>query len=226
MKISPLLLATLCAASWTTAPLRADPASDDAANYSTWTNGDNQGAGFGNWDLTDNNNDGSTNFAGYFLGDSTAGSGDINTSGQSFGIFANPSSAYANAIRGFANPLVEGEVFEIQLAVNFRNGNKGLSINDDTLGELFNFNVGGDDYQVNTNSLSLDYASDSIFSFRFEQKTGTTVGVRIERDSTSFGNEVAFDQDLDFGAAMDNFKLYNTGTGTTEAPKTTSTSTT
>jgi hypothetical protein len=39
-------------------------AEDDASNYSTWTNGSNEGIGFGQWDLTDNNNNSSTLFSG------------------------------------------------------------------------------------------------------------------------------------------------------------------
>lgn len=195
--------------------IQASPAADDASNYASpaWPDGSNQGSGFGNWDLTDNNNDGSTDFAGYFIGDSTAGTGDINTSGQSFGMYANPGSASATAVRGFSSPLNVGEVFSIQLGVNFRNGNKGIDINDSSLNRLFNFNVGSDDYQVNEDTLNLIYAADSIFTLNFEQKAGTTVGVLVQRTSTASGTEIAFSSDIDFGAAMDNFKLYVSGTG-------------
>ena len=71
----------------------------DAAYATAWTNGTDGGtaATFNPWDLTNNNNNGTTLFAGYFIGDSTAGSGNINTSGKSFAIFANPATAFADA---------------------------------------------------------------------------------------------------------------------------------
>ena len=84
----------------------ASLASDDASNYNDavgspnpWVTGSNGGSGFGAWDLSNNNNDSNTHFAGYFLGDSTAGTGDINTGGQSFAIYANPNGAFATAVR-------------------------------------------------------------------------------------------------------------------------------
>ena len=44
--------------------------SDNAGNYTTatWTSGFNGGTGFGAWTFT-NDNDNTTNFAGYFIGD-------------------------------------------------------------------------------------------------------------------------------------------------------------
>src|SRR5438046_6562859 len=75
-----------------------DNAADPAYNLG-WTEGSDGGtpATFNPWSLTENNNNGTTVFAGYFIGDSTAGSGDINTSGKSFGIFANPAGAFEKA---------------------------------------------------------------------------------------------------------------------------------
>src|SRR6478672_12069700 len=77
----------------------------DPAYAGGWVNGTDGGtaATFNPWDLTGNNNNNSTLFAGYFLGDSTAGGGgNINTAGVSFGVYANPGGqtpAFADAKR-------------------------------------------------------------------------------------------------------------------------------
>lgn len=193
-------------------------ASDNAGNYGGgWTNGSNGGTGFTAWDLTQNNNDNTTNFAGYFTGDSTQGSGNINTGGLSFGIYANPGSAFANAIRGFAEgDLLVGQQFSLQLAVNFRNGNKGMTLNNGGT-QLFNFNVGGDAYTYSIGNgsaitLSLAYQPDSIFSLAFTRTAGTTFNISITRTSSAGGTEVGLNQSFDLGATINNFKLYNSGT--------------
>ena len=127
----------------------------DSANASAyddgWTAGDNGGSGFAGW-MTSDNNDGSTLHAGYFIGDSTSGSsGNINTAGESFGMYANPALAWANAERMFDASLGVGQTFSIRLAVNYRNGGKGIDLFGPAGNgqKLWNFNVGnngGDDY--------------------------------------------------------------------------------
>ncbi|HEY1582776.1 MAG TPA: PEP-CTERM sorting domain-containing protein [Chthoniobacterales bacterium] len=157
----------------TTGAFAALEGTDNAADptYSDgWTTGDNGGTlgTFLPWDLTNNNNDGMTAFAGYFIGNSTAGSGDINTAGVSFAIYANPIDAFANASRSFAAPLTLGQTFSLDLAVNFRNGNKGFSL-ESAAGQIFNLNVGGDDYQINGVSIGADFSSTAIFDLAFTQ---------------------------------------------------------
>lgn len=200
----------------------AQIASDTAGNYGgSWTNGSNGGTGFTVWDLSQNNNDGSTTFAGYFLGDSTAGSGNINdASGNSFAIYANPANAFASAIRGFSQgDLQVGQTFSLQMAVNFRNGNKGLTISNGGT-ELFDFNVGGGgagDYTYSTNggaatSLGLAYQADSVFSISFTQTSGTNLQISITRTSAAGGTENALNSNFAVGAVINNFKFYNSGT--------------
>ena len=96
----------------------ATPGTDNASNYTGgWTTGSDGGtpATFGPWDLSGNNNNGTTIFAGYFIGDSTVGSGNINTSGVSFGMYANPATAFADATRAFDAPLTAGQTFSIDI---------------------------------------------------------------------------------------------------------------
>lgn len=200
----PILLALsavgfLSSASISTA---ATPGTDTASNYTTatWTNGSNGGTGFLAWAFT--NNSSSTNFAGNFIGDSTANSsgiGNVNTGANAFGMFANPSGAFANSDRSFAGgALTVGQTFRLQLAVNFRNGGKGLNLyigGTPTTGtQIFNFNIGnpgsGDGYYytVGTNAAvntGLAYAADSVFTLSYTQQSATAGMFTIARTSAA-----------------------------------------
>jgi len=91
-------------------------AQDNAAAYTTWTNGMNLGSGFTPWVLTQNNGNSGTS-AGFFIGSS----GNINVTNNSFGLYANSTNAvntaYAIAYRGLSNSLAVNQVFK----VNFQN---------------------------------------------------------------------------------------------------------
>ena len=70
------------------------------------------------------------------------------------------------------NGLAAGQYFSFDLAVNFRNGYKGVDVfavvGTDSV-KVFNFNVGGDDYTINGTTIGNSYSSDSIFNIRFDQ---------------------------------------------------------
>jgi len=89
----------------------ATVAYDDAFAYgSSWANGENLGFGFQPWVLMQNNNGGPT-YAGFFTGSS----GNIDTSGWAWGMYANGTgSPYAIAYRGFNSGLTTTEVFKVQ----------------------------------------------------------------------------------------------------------------
>jgi len=180
---------------------------DNAANsaYSDgWTNLDNGGTAgtFLPWDLTNNNNGGS-NFAGYFIGDSTAGSGDINTSGVSFGVYANPSTAFADAARSFGSALSIGQTFSLDLAVNFRNGNKGFSLFDGTT-QIFNLNIGGDDYQINGVSIGAAYSPTAMFHLSLSQTSVGAGSYSVLYNSNTYTGS--------YTGIASGFKFYNSGT--------------
>ena len=195
------VLAAVAALSLPCVTPAATPGSDKASNYTTatWVSGSNLGTGFGSWTFT-NNSDNTTNFAGYFIGDSTAntsGIGNVNTGGTSFGMYANPNGAFADADRSFAGgALTLGQTFSLQLAVNFRNGGKGLNLytgGTPTAGtQVFNFNVGnpgtGDGYYytVGTGSAvntGFAYAADSVFTLAYTQQSATAGMFTISRTS-------------------------------------------
>ncbi len=198
-----VLLAAIILAS--TGAFAATEGMDNAGNYGgTWTNGSNGGTPgtFSPWDLTNNGGGG---FSGYFIGDSTLGSGDINSSGVSFGIFANPGGAFADALRSFGSPLSVGQTFSLDIAVNFRNGNKGFSLFDGA-SEIFNLNVGSNDYQINGLSIGAPYSSTAVFNLSFTQTTAGsgTYSVLYSGNGQTYSNG--------FTGLASGFKLYNSGT--------------
>lgn len=186
MKI-PLRSLLLCAGwlGFAGAVLASNTGNDNASNYSAWTSGSNSGTGFNPWSLNSDNSKGG--FAGFFLGDSTAlggggansGGADINTGGSSFGMYANSNAnVFANADRSFnGGALSAGQVFSLDLAVNFRNGAKGINLRNDTGGVIFTFNVTGNNYVVSdaaTTSGSFgDYSANSAFHLSFTQTSDT-----------------------------------------------------
>ena len=93
-----------------TEPGTVTNAIDSAANYGGgWTDGSNQGSGFGAW--TFNHSQG-TGFAGTFIGDpALAGISGFGT--NAFGFYANPPASGANAEvrRSFASAMPVGATF-------------------------------------------------------------------------------------------------------------------
>lgn len=116
--------------------------------------------------------------AGRFIESSTAGAGDINTGGQSFGIYANPSGSpnpYAAATRKFGKPaLTTGDVFSFKIAVNNRSpGNRGFDLRNASGTGVFNFDVHSGGYYVNGDdgaSLNASHDPDTVFTFTFTQR--------------------------------------------------------
>jgi hypothetical protein len=204
------------AAAFAASALAANNGTDNAGNYITWGSGDNLGSGFGAWTLATGNTDGS-HFAGFFLGDSTTlgGGANINTSGKAFGMFANPaqfgSDPFADATRDFSSPLTVGQTFSLDLAVNFRNGNKGIDLRDGVT-TIFNFNIGADDYVVNSaatgnGSIGNTYSANTVFHLEFTQLTLGGGSWTITRSGGV--------SDLDSGTysgLASGFKLYISGT--------------
>ena len=206
--VLPLILLTLTASLAFAATEGFDRA-DNPAYDDGWTNGDDGGTigTFGPWNLTDNNA-GPGVFAGYFIGDSTAGGANINTDGVSFGIFANPGGAFATAVRDFGTALTTNDRFSVDLAVNFRNGNKGFDLRDANGTTIFNLNIGGDTYTVNGNSIfNNEYSSNTVFSIQLTQTDATSGTWTVTRSGGLSGE--ASGAYTGVGAS---FKFYVTGT--------------
>ena len=159
-----------------------DLAYDSSSYYGpgTWTNESNEGRGYGAWMLAHNDgvHDGYTNFAGAFLGDSTAsGGGDVNAiSNNAFGLYANQvgddtgtNEPIVEATRSFA-ALALGQSLTVDLGVNFRNGAKGVMLQNGATW-LFEVVVTADQYAWQNHALGgslqdlgWDYAADSAIN--------------------------------------------------------------
>lgn len=189
----------------------ASLASDNAAAVAYddgWTTGDNGGTGFGAWTL------GASDTAGHFIGSSTglaAPGADINVSGESWGMYG-ATPGFASADRAFTGDLSVGQTFSIELAVNFRNGFKGLDLKDGAT-TIFNLNIGGDDYTVGggatpSGSIGSTYSDNTEFLVSFTQ---TSAGGGTWSITRSGGVS-----DLDTGTYVgtpDNIRLYVGSTG-------------
>ncbi|HJT81454.1 MAG TPA: PEP-CTERM sorting domain-containing protein [Chthoniobacterales bacterium] len=184
------------------------PAFDSAADpaYNTgWTDGSNGGFGFTPWQIT-TNNDNTEHFAGTFIGDA----GDsgvnpaINTDGRAFGMYANTTGntdgASVSAMRDFAGgPLVAGQSFSLDIAINFRDGSKGIILNGDgtPFGPILGaFSTGGFPhhhsltlYDVvtlqNVNYTFSDYHADSLFHLTFTMLDLTHLQAHLTRTTAS-----------------------------------------
>jgi hypothetical protein len=190
--------------SWTLSALHAQfiVAEDKAENYgTTWTNGDNQGIGFSNWDMW------KTGSSGWFIGSSSSnGFGNIDTNSKSFGMWGNPveDNNYSNAQRILSNYWGDGATFSIQLAIAYRNGNKGIDLFGTGFEKIWNFNVGSDKYQIGGIDLGWSYSQTSVFTLSATQN-GSNIDITLTRGSDSYSTTIN-------GKTLYAFKLYNGST--------------
>ena len=191
----------------------ADFASDAAYNPA-WANGSDGGtaATFGPWVLVIQG--GGPN-AGHFIGNSTGLGGpgaDINTANESFGMYGHSGQA-SEAFRDFNGATLSvGQTFSLNLAVNFRNGNKGFDLRDASDAVIFNFNIGGDNYVVSnattgSGSIGNAYSANTAFNLSFTQTSATGGTWTITRS----GGVTDSDSGT-YTGVPENFKLYNSGT--------------
>jgi hypothetical protein len=100
------------------------------------------------------------------------------------------------------------------MAVNWRNGAKGVNLYDTAGVKVFNFNIGGDDYVVNdalsgNGSIGNAYSSNTLLNFRFDQTSLSGGNWTVERSGGV--------TDLDSGTysgALRRFAFYAGGSGT------------
>ena len=174
--LPPLVLSgTLGLAIISLAATAGTDSADQSAYSDKWADGSNGGSGFNPWKLTTVDSGGN---CGFFLGDSkslaSGSGGDINSGGKSFGMFGQGKDNRAEAYRGFAAPLAKGQSASVDIAVNYRNGQKGDDLRGTDDKTLFNLNIGADDYIVyeaatGTGSIGSDYSNNTVFKLSFEQ---------------------------------------------------------
>ncbi|MBP7828587.1 MAG: hypothetical protein KA248_01575 [Kiritimatiellae bacterium] len=204
-----------------------DVAYDDSSYYPSggWSNGANQGSGFAAWILTNNNGEGVgfTNYAGSFIGNSTAdGGGNVNAqpTGDAFGLYANQvgtgGDPLSQAIRPFSAELAAGHTLSVDLGVNFRDGAKGVMIQSgDTW--LFEVAVVGDDYVYQNHggggaqtSLGWTYEANTSIRVEVARKTSFLYDVSIIRGGTQAATNKLTGVNL--GGAPDRVRFYNFNT--------------
>ena len=203
-----------------------DDASQAAYSGSQWLNGSDgeaTGDAFLAWNLVPTSG---TGFAGFFLGDSTnlnSPGANINVSGASWGMYANGDpNATATAQRMFTadgstvSGLDIGQTFSIAIAVNYRNGLKGINLLDSGGVHLFTLQIASDAYTVyeaatgDGNLPNQVYDSNTAFDLSFTQTTGSSGTWSVTRT----GGQSDFDSGTYAGVAA-GFKLYTQGTGNT-----------
>ena len=191
----------------------AAPASDQASNSpyepgNTWTDGQNGGTGFAAWSLTNGTN------SGFFMGSSAQNgngtSGNIDTSGISWGMFAN-SGDTATAIRPFTAggsngiaQLAVGDSISLSMDNGFiqTSGQEGFSLQNGTGADRFAFfYLGGDSvdsYKITVNgstfNLNIPFTADgfSNITFTLGASNGWTLSLTPTGGSTSVFSSTNF----------------------------------
>ena len=141
----------------------------------------------------------------------------LDTDGVSFRMYG-ANGSEATAFR-FIDPngLSTAQSFSIDIAVNFRNGYKGIDLRGLSEETIFNFNIGSDDYVVNNaatgnGSIGNTYSDDTLFHIVFEQVSPTGGNWTITRS----GGVDDFASGTYEGVAR-SLKLYVGGTAGTDA---------
>ena len=186
---------------------------DFGANYGGggepgWTNDANAGFGFGPW-IINNNNNGSSIFAGNFIGN-PADAGISGMSTESFALYANPagSGAFVTASRPLLSALKVGETFSMQWGINWdgdngTNGNKGFNL---FVGgtQVVNVNNGGNsDIQFNTINTGFGFGTQAMtWSFTYTNASTLFVSAN-DRDGSG-----TFSTNITIGGGISSFSLY------------------
>lgn len=142
----------------------------------------NGGTGFLSW----TSNKTTSNNAGYFLGDSTGGAGDINVGGNSFAMYGH-TGTIANAYRPLPDPLAtEGDMFTCKFTLNFRNGYKGVGLTEDGVNDVFLFQAASDIYETAANgsyqNTGWGYSSNGVYTLTYTVSTGNNKVFTVSRN--------------------------------------------
>ena len=231
-RLAPLLALVAASSLWvaSTPAARASlPAFDSAADsaYDTgWNDGSNGGFGFTPWRIESNAD--ATHSAGTFIGDAGASGVNpaINTNGRAFGMYANvppnTSGASVSAQRDFTGGTLQpGESFTLQIAINYRDGSKGVILSGASPfgNALGAFSTGGFPH---THSLSLydhstlqtvnyttyDYYPDSLFTVRFTMVSLTLLQADLWRTTSALGFEHLTTLTANSPATASGFNLF------------------
>ncbi len=220
-------------------PARAQLAGQDNAAqpaYGTgWVNGTNGGFGFKSWALT--NNDGAGGgFAGAFIGGS--GIGSVDTSGKSFGMYANSGSYnFSVAYRALSNSLSTTNVFRFKMknegiatdnyiGFSIRNGTAQSAVGTSALSDMaaigadsrfsFYFQGGLNNYLIWDGSSVFDTGipyTGAGLTLEFALRTADTYRLVVKSADGTVTKAVFDDMPLQGSGTIDSFALYNLNAG-------------
>ncbi len=177
-------------------------ASDEAGNYTpaSFTNGANEGTGFGAWELWNRAAE---------LGDSTAGGGgDLNsTNGYSFQFMADGLGGWCNGKRYIAGAMQAGEVLSFTFTYNYDGGGRGVDIFS-AAGQFANLiDVSpGNVFKVNGTTISTDYSPGAVVDVEITQQAG---GIQMYLTRTVAGvPNLAYVTNIVHGDGVTGVSLY------------------
>ncbi|HPJ57545.1 MAG TPA: hypothetical protein PLK81_07865, partial [Kiritimatiellia bacterium] len=187
-------------------------AADSGANYGGgWTDGSNEGSGFGAWTFN-HTQDGTTSWAGCFIGDpASAGISGFDT--NAFAFYANPAGVGANAEaqRSFSSAMEPGAVFRFKLGLNYDSDNEAsyrgfVLLAGDT--ELVNISMGNSAViSINDSPMFSQYGAQAM-TLNFEYVASGSLRVW----GTGRDGSESYDQTLAVGTgAPTRFKFYFNG---------------
>ena len=188
-----------------------------------WLNNSNQGQGFQAWNLFTNLLP--TGSGGFFIGNPSLpefGYTGIGSAAWGLTAYGNSPGGFINAARSLLSPLTINKELSVQIAANYRNGNKGIDIfvnngfTDDD--KIFNFNVGNNEYYFNGTPLPASlfpYIPDSVFGLRIRQLSNSIEAILTRNN---FLTAAVFPAAVN-GAIVTGFKLYCGDTDNTDIPK-------
>ena len=148
---------------------------DCAGNYTTWTDGSNEGGGFEAWSVTSDSGD--DGYAGFGIWGST--NIDLNM-GDAFGFTARGDGAYINISRDFSTELADGDMFALDLGLNYPagpNGSKGFALYTSDGREVVVVNQGStSNITVNGTTVLSTYGTATMY-WTFTQNSATELTV-------------------------------------------------
>lgn len=146
---------------------------DSASNYSGgWTNGSNGGGGFGAWTI-----EASAGAGWASNGIWVSSSADLGM-GNAFGFTAIGDGAHIYMDRPFAQVMATGDVFTVDLALNYDagpGGNKGLVLRTSDNREIVAVNQAGSDTITINGTAALTNYGTTTMHWTFTQKTATQI---------------------------------------------------
>lgn len=180
----------------------ADMASDEASNYSGgWDSSTTYGTGFSTWSFSQT--------GGYWVPNySTDGSlldfGNISSSDDRV-LALNYGSGYINASRNI-NDWADGYTFSIDLATQWRNGGRGIDLQDSSDQILWTFNVSDLGY----GATGWDYRNDMTLALTVVQN-GSDLDITVNGASVADSWADTFSTSV--SGTFDGFSLYAGDTG-------------